>query len=130
MKKNEITAGMAEIYRQIQEQMKSIGNFSAISSHKTMYITSIERDIKETLGGYLKELAKEYGIELSKEALEVVLDKERHVIRIGIPYNLILDGQDTEIVAPFLTELEKIFGTSLQYPATPVTRKIITLEVN
>lgn len=130
MDKEKISAELAETYRQIKEQLQHGSNFAARSSHKTMYLANIEKVIRHSLGTKLNLLAKEYGVEVAEDVLEVIIDEESSIAKINMPYNLVQVGQDVDLVSPFLAALQNIFGMSIQYPVTQtVTRKLITLEV-
>lgn len=130
MDEEKISAELAETYRQIQEQLQHSNNFAARSSHKTMYLVNIEKVIRHSLGTKLNLLAKEYGVEVANDALEVIVDEDSSIAKVNIPYNLVQEGQDTDLVSPFLVALQNIFGMSIQYPVSQtVTQKLITLEV-
>lgn len=130
MDREKISAELAEVYRQIQEHLEHVGNFAALSSHKTMYMVNIEKSIRKTLAEKLNLLAEEYGVEIVEDALEIIIDKDQSIAKVNIPYNLVQMGQDIDLVSPFLVALQNIFGISIQYPATQIVeRKLITLEV-
>lgn len=118
---------LVDLKRRTESLVANVDNFAG-ASHKRMYLSQVTNALQEEISNVVTAIAKEHGVEVGNEAVQVNLLKDFQLIEIYVPYGLVMQGIDPKQYVPFSSILQEKFGTTLFYSTDGSRKEKITID--